>query len=175
MNAAWTALKDTDEAGDARPERNASQASKPVTVHALGVTDYTLAPLDFGAPAVHEFTLLRAASYTLGPLAFSVPRWRYGYVRVTWVDAGSDVDLGGRPLKISEDAETRMTAAVESWLTDRRITDLKRVSLTHRAALKKYVRALAKAEDVSAADSTLHRRVIKPAVTNVADRAANKT
>jgi hypothetical protein len=140
----------------------------------LSATGYSLGALDFVTPVLSQEHKLSAPDYIVeGPFEFCVPAWRYGICRITWVDAGSDVDLGGRPLKIPKDAEARMIAAVESWLTERRITDLKHVSLADRATLKKYVRALAK--NVPASDSTLHRRIVKPAVQNVAVRATTKT
>jgi len=182
--------QDRDNTGGVCPESSAPQASKLV-VHDLAAADYSLGSPDFSAPAVHEVTpltavsytlepldfrtpalgqahALTAVSYTLEPLAFNVLAWKYGY-RISWVWAGSDVDLGGRPLEISEDAEARMIAAVRGWLAERGITDLKHVSLAHRAALKRYVRGLADDEGVQVADSTLHKRIIKPAA-----RAATK-
>jgi len=174
--------RDTDEARKPETQQQGSApvaepepAAKSVTVHALEAAGYTLEPLDFATPELSQNHKLLVTDYTTGPPAFSVPAWQYGRCRITWIEAGSDVDLGGRPLKISEDAEARMITAVEGWLTERGITDLKRVGLATRAALKKYVRALAKDESVAAADSTLHRRVIKPAVEKVAGRAATKT
>jgi hypothetical protein len=77
----------------------------------------------------------------------------------------------GRHPKIPADVEERMIAAVTDWFTERRITNLRRISQVDRAALKKHVRELAKKEGVTVSYSTLHRRIIKRAVRNAASRA----
>src|SRR5262245_42172365 len=96
---------------DAQDRDDAKPAPKPVTVHALEVANYSLKPLDFGAPAVHEVTPLKVANYSLGPLAFDAPAWRQGYWH-TYIVWGKP----GQPPRIPADVEKRMIAATEIWL-----------------------------------------------------------
>lgn|SRR5262245_15138856 len=139
--------------------------SKP-EVHHLAVADYSLGPLDFATPALGQVHALTAVSYSLGPLAFDVPVWRQGYWRthIVW-------GKPGHPPCIPVDAEKRMIAATEIWLTERQITNIRRMSQADRAALKGYVRGLAKNEGVQASDLTLHRQIIKAAFRNITARA----
>jgi hypothetical protein len=141
-------------------------AAKPVTEHSLPAVNYSLGPPNFGAPALHEVTPLKAANYSLAPLVFSVPAWRQGYRRacIVW---GKD----GRPPRIPDGVKERMIAATEGWLTEKQITDIKRMGQADREALKRYVRGLAKEAGIQASNTILQRQIIRAAFRNIAARA----
>jgi hypothetical protein len=154
--------QDRDDTGNDHPESNAPQASKPVTVHAFEVANYSLGPLDFAAPALNEVVPLKAVNYSLGSLAFSVSAWRWGEYVIHWHDAGCD-PAGRRP-DIPADKAPGLIAATRSFLSKRQITDLKRMPRADRTALYDFVRELAENEGVQTSDRILREQIIGPAL-----------
>jgi hypothetical protein len=154
--------RDRDGGGDDRPKSNAPQASKPVTVHAFEVADYSLGSLDFAAPTLNEAVPLKVENYSLGPLAFSVPAWRWGEQIIHWHDAGCDP--AGRPSDIPADKAPGLIAATRSFLIKRQITDLKRMPQADRTALYDFVRELVKNESIQTSDRILREQIIGPAL-----------
>jgi len=131
-------------------------------VHDCAAANYSLEPLDFGAPAVHELTPLKVANYSLGPLAFDVPTWRWGEYVLHWHDAGCD-PAGRRP-DIPVDKEPGLIAATRGYLTKRQITDLKRMTQADRMALYDFVHKLAENEGIQTSDRILREQIIGPAL-----------
>jgi len=149
-------------------ERNAPQASapdtKPVTVHALEVADYTLGPLHFATPTlgVHEVVPLRAENYTLGSLDIAVPMWRWGNYVLHWHDAGSKP--GGRRPNIPADKAPKLITATRDYLARHRITDLKQISDADRTGLYDFVHKLAEDEGIRTNDRIVREQIIGPAL-----------
>ena len=154
-------MADQEDAANIIVPTQESAASHSPTCVKLSAADYTLGALGFGKPKLNTVAPLKIESYSLGPLEFNVPAPRYGHYeqRIVWHDA----PLGRHP-RISDDAKQRMIAATKVWLTERQITNIRRISMKDRGALKKFVRELAKNEGVVAKDSTLHKHVIKAAL-----------
>jgi hypothetical protein len=156
--------RDDAQAKDAPQESKSATkpVTKPVTVHAFEVANYSLGALDFATPAVHEATLLKMESYSLGPLFFSTPIWRWGEYILHWHDAGDD--SGGRPPDIPADEAPGLIAATRDFLAKRRITDLKRMTKPDREGLYTFVRKLAENKGIRATDRTLREQIIGPAL-----------
>jgi hypothetical protein len=121
-----------------------------------------LGSLDFAMPALNEVVPLKAENYSLGPIAFSVPAWRWGEYVIHWHDAGCD-PAGRRP-DIPADKAPGLIAATQSFLTKRQITDLKRMPQADRTALYDFVRKLANNEGIQTSDRILREQVIGPAL-----------
>lgn len=155
-------VDDADDAPCARDEPEAASPAEPVTVHQFAVADYSLQSLDFAAPELNEVVALKVENYTLAPLSFSVPAWRWaGYV-LHWHDAGSKP--GGRRPDIPVDKAPRLIAATRDYLIKHQITDLKRMSETDRTALYDFVRKLAANEGIQVSDRILREQIIGPAL-----------
>jgi len=154
---------------DVASAAHAPESSASATRVELFAGDYLLAPLDFGAPVLNEVTPLRAASYTLGPPAFDVPGWRYGYWRLHWIDAGSDVALGA-PRHISNSLLPDLIAKMERWLVEKQATSFRRIG-REDAAVKEYARKLVAEAGIETSDTTLLRQIIRPAFQNIESRS----
>jgi hypothetical protein len=135
----------------------------------LSAADYSLGPLDFGTPVLTRNHVLSAANYLLGPLEFSAPAWRYGYWRIRWIDAGSDVALG-RPRDIANSAAPDLIAKMERWLIEKQATTFRRLTREDRAVTD-YARKLAAEAGIETSDQTLLRQIIRPAFQNVESRS----
>jgi hypothetical protein len=133
------------------------------TLVELGVNDYSLAGPDFAKPPLTpSVTLLQAQSYSLGPLALSMPGWGIG-IGVSHVS----VDLGGRPPDIPDGAvKERLISALMVRLTQMRIERPSRPLHRKSKVVMDCVRELARAEkEVKATTSnrTFRDQVIGPA------------
>ena len=120
----------------------------------LAAANYSLGSPDFAAPAVHEVTPLQAPSYALGPLVFTTPVMRRGFVR--W-------DQGGRPRKIPADLVSDMIAKMKAWLVEKRAATPSRRIGREDCAVLEYARSLADAASVTPSDAVLLKQVIRPA------------